>query len=76
MLFLKLLHCLKVVISSFEPFPSDFQGALRFLHLGGGGGELGLHIKRRRWSILFIIEYLVVSYTSKVEIPVSSYLHV
>ena len=73
MLFLKLLHCLKVVISSFEPFPSDFEGALRFLHLGGG---LGLHRKRRRWSILLIIEDLVVSYTSKVEIPVSSYLHV
>ena len=54
---------------------SDIEVGLRFLHLGGGG-ELGLHRKRRRWSILLIIEYLVVSYTSKVEIPVSSYLHV
>ena len=40
MLFLKLLHCLKVVISSFEPFPSDFEGALRFLHLGGDWGYI------------------------------------
>ena len=37
--FFTLLQCLKVVISSFEPFPSDFEGGLRFRHLGGGGGR-------------------------------------
>ena len=30
MIFLTLLWCLEVVISSFELFPSDFMGALRF----------------------------------------------
>ena len=37
MSFPSLLLCLQVVISSFEPFLSDIEGGLRFLHLGGGG---------------------------------------
>ena len=53
----------------FQPFTSDFEGGLRFVHTGGRGG--GLCRKRRPWSKFFIIEDLVVSYTSKVEIPVS-----
>ena len=53
----------------FQPFPSDFEGGLRFVHRGGRGR--GLCRKRRPWSKFFIIEDLVVSYTSKVEIPVS-----
>ena len=65
-----LLQCLEVVISSFEPFPSDFEGGLLFLHLEGVGGSCR---KRRPLSISLIIEDLVISYTSKVEIPVSSY---
>ena len=52
----------------FQPFTSDFEGGLRFVHTGGRGG---LCRKRRPWSKFFIIEDLVVSYTSKVEIPVS-----
>ena len=51
----------------FQPFPSDFEGGLRFVHTGGRGR--GLCRKRRPWSKFFIIEDLV--YTSKVEIPVS-----
>ena len=39
---------LEVVISSFDPFPSDFEEGLRFqLHSGVGG----LCRKRRPWSI-------------------------
>ena len=34
-LFLTLLQCLEVVKSSFQPFPSDFEGGLCFLHTGG-----------------------------------------
>ena len=30
-----LLQCLEVVKSSFQPFPSDFEGGLCFLHTGG-----------------------------------------
>ena len=71
MLFLILLYCLKVVISSFEPFPSDFKGGSSFSTFGGGGGVCR---KRRVWLILFVTEDIVVSYTSKVEIPVSRYL--
>ena len=41
---------------------------------GGGGGGGGVCRKRRPWSISLLIEDLVVSDTSKVEIPVSSYL--
>jgi len=66
-----LLLSLEVVISSFEPFPSDFERRLRFLHLEGVGE--GVCRKRTPWSISLIIEGLVISYTSKVEIPVSSY---
>ena len=33
-LFRTLLKCLQVVKSSFQPFPSDFEGGLRFLHTG------------------------------------------
>ena len=55
-------------MSSFEPFPCDFERDLRFLHLGG------LCRKRRPQSILLIIEDLIVSNTSKVVIPVSSNL--
>ena len=65
LLFLTLLKCLEVVVSSFEPFPSDFKGGggLRFLHLGG-------YLENERPDL----EDLVVSYRFKVEIPVSSYL--
>ena len=41
---------------------------------GAGGG--GVCRKRRVWLILFVTEDIVVSYTSKVEIPVSRYLQV
>ena len=58
-LFLALLWCLEVVVSSSEPFSNDFEGGLRFLHLAG------LCRKRRPWSISLIIEDLVVSFTSK-----------
>ena len=62
MLFLTLLWCLEVVKSSVQPFPSDFEGGLHFLHTGGK-------------TKFCIIEDIVVSYTSlKVEIPVSRYL--
>ena len=27
--------CLEVVKNSFQPFPSDFEGGFRFLHVGG-----------------------------------------
>ena len=36
MLFPTVLLCLQVVIRSFEPFLSDFEEDLRFLHLEGG----------------------------------------
>ena len=67
MLFLTLLQCLEVVINSFEPFPSDFEGGLRFLHLKGG------ELCKKRLVNFIDNEDLVVSYTSKVEILVSSY---
>ena len=57
-MFLTLLQCQEVVESSFQPFPSDFEGGLRFLH----------------WSKFCIIEDILVSYTSEVEIAVSRYL--
>ena len=67
LLFLTLLKCLEVVVSSFEPFASDFKGGgvggLRFLHLGG-------YLENEHPDL----EDLVVSYCFKVEIPVSSYL--
>ena len=52
----------------FQPFPSDFEGGSSFCTHRGEGG---LCRKRRPWSKFFIIEDLVVSYTSKVEMPVS-----
>ena len=48
MLFPSLLLCLQVVISSFEPFLSDIERGLRFLHLGGGGGGGGGLWRKRR----------------------------
>ena len=35
MLFLTLLYCLEVVISSFEPFPSDFALRERWVNFDG-----------------------------------------
>ena len=60
-------------LSFLESILSDFEGSLGFLHLGlrGGGGG-----KRKPWSNSLIIEDLVVSYISHVEIAVSSYLQV
>ena len=120
LLFLTLLQCLQVVKSSVQPFPSDFEGGLLFLHTVGIMWKRskfciienrkepfcfldsfsvqkslkavssrfqvilrgvfvfytpgGLCRKRRPWSKFCIIEDIVVSYTSKVEIPVSRYL--
>ena len=120
LLFLTLLQCLEVVKSSVQPFPSDFEGGLLFLHTGGIMWKRskfciidkrkepfcfldsfsvqkslkavssrfqvilrgvfvfytpgGLCRKRRPWSKFCRIEDIVVSYTSKVEIPVSRYL--
>ena len=37
------------------PFPRDFEGGLRFLHLGGGGGG-GLCKKGRPWSMSLIMK--------------------
>ena len=55
-------------MSRFKPFPSDFEGGLRFLHLkgggGGGGGGGGVCRKRRPWSMSLVIEDLIVSYSS------------
>ena len=36
--FLILLLCLEVVISSFEPFPSVFEGGVFVFYIWGGGG--------------------------------------
>ena len=120
LLFLTLLQCLQVVKSSVQPFPSDFEGGLLFLHTVGIMWKRskfciienrkepfcfldsfsvqkslkavssrfqvilrgvfvfytpgGLCRKRRPWSKFCIIEDIQVSYTSKVEIPVSRYL--
>ena len=62
-------------LSFLESILSDFEGSLGFLPLGlgrrGGGGGCR---KRKPWSNSLIIEDLVVSYISQVEIAVSSYL--
>ena len=50
LLFLTLLQCLEVVKSSVQPFPSDFEGGLLFLHTGELCG------KRRPWLKFCIIE--------------------
>ena len=63
------LPIIVAICTTFEPFLTDFEEVLRFLHLGGGG----VCRKRRPWAISLIIEDPAVSYTSKVEIPVSSY---
>ena len=42
-----------------------------YIERGGGGG---LCSKRRPWSVSLVIEDLIVSYSSKAEIPVSRYL--
>ena len=44
-----------------------------YIERGGGGGG-GLCSKRRPWSVSLVIEDLIVSYSSKAEIPVSRYL--
>ena len=50
LLFLTLLKCLEVVVSSFEPFPSDFKGGgvggLRFWVLGLRS-SFSIHPKKR-----------------------------
>ena len=61
-------------LSFLESILSDFERSLGFLPLGlGRGGEGGCR-KRKPCSNSLIIEDLVVSYTSQVEIAVSSYL--
>ena len=67
---------LRTLFLSFpESILSDFERSLGFLPLGlgrrGGGGGCR---KRKPWSNPLIIEDLVVSYTSQVEIAVSNYL--
>ena len=59
-----------------ESILSDLEGSLGFLHLGlrRGGGAGGRCGKRKPWSNSLIIEDLVVSYISQIEIAVSSYL--
>ena len=58
--------------SRFKPFSSDFEGGggSSFSTFGGGWG----YRNRRLWSSSLISEAPVVSYTSQVEIAVSSYL--
>ena len=60
-------------LSFLESILSDFEGSLGFLHLGLGRGGGGCR-KRKPWSNSLIIEDLVVSYISQVEMAVSSYL--
>ena len=57
-------------LSFLESILSDLEESLGFLHLGLRWG------KRKPWSNSLIIEDLVVSYISQVEIAVSSYLQV
>ena len=57
-------------LSFLESILSDLEESLGFLHLGLRRG------KRKPWSNSLIIEDLVVSYISQVEIAVLSYLQV
>ena len=57
-------------LSFLESILSDLEESLGFLHLGLMRG------KRKPWSNSLIIEDLVVSYISQVEIAVLSYLQV
>ena len=60
-------------LSFLESILSDFEGSLGFLPLGLGRGAGGCR-KRKPWSNSLIIEDLVVSYISHVQVAVSSYL--
>ena len=65
------LHSLSVY-KSLKAVSSRFQVILRGSSFSTPRG--GLCRKRRQWSKFCVIEDIVVSYTSKVEIPVSRYL--
>ena len=80
---------LTLYLFDLENILSDFEGSLRFLHFGVGGGggcrkrrpwsnsliiEVLVIRKRRPWSNSLIIEVLVISYVSQVEIALSRYL--
>ena len=65
------LHSLSVY-KSLKAVSSRFQVILRGSSFSTPRG--GLCRKRRPWSKFCVIEDIVVSYTSKVEIPVSRYL--